>query len=95
MANVSREIHLKSRPTGMPTAANFELVETLIPRPGPGQFLVRNIWMSVDPYMRGRMMDRTSYAPPFQIGASSLSSLRSVWLNGCMKILAGQQETPR
>ena len=40
-----------------------------MPQPGPGQFLVRNIWMSVDPYMRGRMMDRESYVPPFQIGA--------------------------
>ena len=66
MAN--REIHLKSRPHGMPTAANFELVETPVPRPGSGQFLVRNVWMSVDPYMRGRMMDRESYVPPFQIG---------------------------
>ena len=68
MANVNREIHLKSRPTGMPTAANFELVERSIPQPGPGQFLVRNVWMSVDPYMRGRMMDRKSYVPPFQVG---------------------------
>jgi NADPH-dependent curcumin reductase CurA len=69
MAKVNREIHLQSRPTGMPTASNFKLAETPIPRPGPGQFLVRNIWMSVDPYMRGRMMDRKSYVPPFQIGA--------------------------
>ena len=68
MAHVNREIRLKSRPTGMPTAANFELVETPIPRPGVGQFLVRNVWMSVDPYMRGRMMDRESYVPPFQLG---------------------------
>jgi len=68
MANINREIHLKSRPNGMPTAANFELVERPIPRPGPGQFVVRNVWMSVDPYMRGRMMDRKSYVPPFQVG---------------------------
>lgn len=66
--HVNREIHLKSRPTGMPTPENFELVETPVPKPGPGQFLVRNIWMSVDPYMRGRMMDRQSYVPPFQVG---------------------------
>jgi NADPH-dependent curcumin reductase CurA len=65
---LNREIHLKSRPSGMPTAANFELVETPVPKPGPGQFLVRNIFMSVDPYMRGRMMDRESYVPPFQVG---------------------------
>ena len=70
MPNVQREIHLKSRPTGMPTADNFELVETPIPQPDPGQFLVRNVWMSVDPYMRGRMMDRQSYVPPFAVGGA-------------------------
>src|SRR6187455_2568520 len=65
---INREIHLKNRPNGMPEAANFELVETPIPKPAAGQFLVRNIFMSVDPYMRGRMMDRESYVAPFQIG---------------------------
>ena len=68
MATVNREIHLKSRPTGMPSAANFELVQTPVPRPAAGQFLVRNVWMSVDPYMRGRMMDRKSYVAPFEVG---------------------------
>lgn len=67
-ATVNREIHLKKRPVGMPTAADFELVETAIPTPAAGQFLVRNVFMSVDPYMRGRMMDRESYIPPFQVG---------------------------
>jgi hypothetical protein len=65
---VNREIHLKSRPVGMPRAENFELVERPMPKPGGGQFLVRNLFMSVDPYMRGRMMDRESYVPPFQVG---------------------------
>jgi NADPH-dependent curcumin reductase CurA len=64
----SREIRLKSRPTGMPSLANFELAEVDLPAPGPGQVLVRNAYMTVDPYMRGRMMDRRSYVPPFQIG---------------------------
>ena len=64
----NREIRLRKRPHGMPTAADFELAETPIPAPGPGQVLVRNIYMSVDPYMRGRMVDRESYVPPFQIG---------------------------
>jgi NADPH-dependent curcumin reductase CurA len=64
----NREIHLKQRPVGMPTENDFELVERPIPEPGPNQFLVRNIWMTVDPYMRGRMMDRKSYVPPFQVG---------------------------
>src|SRR6201996_8947897 len=62
------EIRLKSRPTGMPDKANFDLVTVDVPDPGPGQILVRNSYMTVDPYMRGRMMDRRSYVPPFQIG---------------------------
>jgi NADPH-dependent curcumin reductase CurA len=65
---INREIRLKSRPIGMPTLENFELVETPAPEPKQGELLVRNIWMSVDPYMRGRMADRESYVPPFQIG---------------------------
>ena len=69
MSSRNHEIHLKRRPVGMPVEDDFELVETAIPAPGPGQFVVRNIWMTVDPYMRGRMMDRKSYVPPFQIGA--------------------------
>ena len=64
----SREIRLKRRPTGMPSEADFELVETTVPAPGPGEVLVRNVYMSVDPYMRGRMVDRASYVPPFQVG---------------------------
>ena len=65
---VSREIRLKSRPSGMPTAANFELARVDLPDPGPGQVQVKNTWMTVDPYMRGRMNDAKSYVPPFQLG---------------------------
>jgi NADPH-dependent curcumin reductase CurA len=65
---VSHEIHLKERPIGMPTNKNFELAEVQIPEPRDGEFLVRNIWMSVDPYMRGRMTERRSYVPPFELG---------------------------
>ena len=69
MSNLkSREIRLKSRPAGMPTPENFELAETGVASPKDGEVLVRNIWMSVDPYMRGRMVERESYVPPFQIG---------------------------
>jgi NADPH-dependent curcumin reductase CurA len=64
----SREIRLKSRPVGTPTSANFELASVELPDPGPGQVQVRNSWMTVDPYMRGRMNDVRSYTPPFQIG---------------------------
>jgi NADPH-dependent curcumin reductase CurA len=63
----AREIHLKTRPTGLPQAHNFELVETELKEPGAGEILVRNLWMSVDPYMRGRMYDRPSYVPPFNL----------------------------
>ena len=64
----SREIRLKQRPTGLPSAENFELVTVTLPKPGPGEVAVRNLYMSVDPYMRGRMVDRKSYVPPFALG---------------------------
>ena len=68
MISVSREIHLKSRPVGLPNAGNFELTSISLPAPGPGEVQVKNLWMTVDPYMRGRMNDTQSYFPPFQIG---------------------------
>lgn len=64
----SREVRLKSRPVGLPTAENFEFVTVSVPEPAPGQVMVQNLYMSVDPYMRGRMVDRKSYAAPFQLG---------------------------
>lgn len=64
----TREIHLAARPTGEPAPEHFALVETDLPEPAEGQILVRNTWMSVDPYMRGRMDDVPSYMPPFEIG---------------------------
>ena len=67
-AMTSREIRLASRPTGVPTASNFTLAETTLPPLEDQQVLVRNRFMSVDPYMRGRMNDRESYVPPFGIG---------------------------
>jgi len=66
----SREVRLASRPLGWPTAENFELVEVDVPAPDRGQIVVRNLFMSVDPYMRGRMNDVKSYVPPFQVGAA-------------------------
>jgi len=65
---MARAWHLKSRPTGMPTSDNFELKETALPELGEGQVRVRNRWLSVDPYMRGRMNDVKSYVPAFQVG---------------------------
>ena len=63
-----RAWHLKSRPEGTPTAANFELKGIELPPLGDGMIRVSNRWLSVDPYMRGRMNDVKSYVPPFQLG---------------------------
>jgi NADPH-dependent curcumin reductase CurA len=63
-----RAWHLKSRPSGMPTEENFELKSIDLPPLGEGQVRVRNLWLSVDPYMRGRMNDVKSYVAPFQLG---------------------------
>jgi NADPH-dependent curcumin reductase CurA len=70
ITKVSKEISLTEYPYGMPTENNFKLVQVHIPEPTKeGEFLVRNIWMSVDPYMRGRMREgNNSYIPPFKLG---------------------------
>jgi NADPH-dependent curcumin reductase len=64
MAQVNRQIHLVSRPTGEATADNFRLVDKPLGTPGEGQVLVRHHFLSLDPYMRGRMNDAKSYAQP-------------------------------
>ncbi len=66
--NTSREIRLASRPTGVPTVSNFTMAEIALEPLQDGQVLARNLFMSVDPYMRGPMNDRKSYVPPFEIG---------------------------
>jgi NADPH-dependent curcumin reductase CurA len=63
----SREWHLVARPHGWPTPEDFALVETETGEPGPGEILVRNLYVSVDPYMRGRMNDAKSYAAPYEL----------------------------
>ncbi len=68
MASVNRQWLLASRPVGFPKAGDFRLAETPVPKPGPNQMLVRTLWLSVDPYQRGRMSDRKSYAAPVPIG---------------------------
>jgi len=65
---MARAWHLKSRPSGMPTNDNFELKDVELPELADGQLRVRNRWLSVDPYMRGRMNDVKSYVPAFQVG---------------------------
>jgi hypothetical protein len=64
----SREIRLARRPVGEPVPEDFELAERELGEPGDGRLLVRNLFMSVDPYMRGRMNDARSYVPPYELG---------------------------
>ena len=64
----NRQVLLDNRPTGAVTRENFRIVETPMPRPGEGEVLVRNEWLSLDPYMRGRMSDAKSYVKPVQVG---------------------------
>lgn len=66
-ATKSQQIVLASRPEGKPTPSNFKMASTEIAALEKGEFLVRNEWMSVDPYMRGRMEDSDSYVPSFQV----------------------------
>ena len=65
----TREIRLAARPVGTPGSEHFTLASAELPPLADGQVLVRNSWMSVDPYMRGRMDDAPSYIPPFDLGA--------------------------
>lgn len=65
---LSREIRLASRPAGLPVAGNFSMVQVELPPLQDQQVLVRNLFMSVDPYMRGRMNEGPSYVPPFELG---------------------------
>lgn len=65
---VNRRILLASRPAGEPQDSNFSLVREPVPTPGPGQMLLKTLWLSLDPYMRGRMSDAKSYAAPVEIG---------------------------
>ncbi|MFV0136204.1 NADP-dependent oxidoreductase [Streptomyces sp. HMX87] len=68
LPSVNREWHLLSRPVGWPEPKDFALVEAPMPTPGEGQVLVRNRYVSVDPYMRGRMSAAKSYVAPFELG---------------------------
>jgi NADPH-dependent curcumin reductase len=68
MAPVNRQIVLKSRPAGAPVLDNFALVEAPVPQPADGEVLMRTLYLSLDPYMRGRMSDAKSYAKPAALG---------------------------
>ncbi|MGO4492030.1 NADP-dependent oxidoreductase, partial [Arthrobacter sp. 2YAF22_2] len=70
LPTTTREIQLASRPHGRPVPDNFRLAESPLPELQDGQVLVRNLYISVDPYMRGRMNDVKSYSAPFALGAA-------------------------
>lgn len=74
MTVASREWRLIARPFGEPKPSDFELATVDLPDPAPGQVLVRNDWLSVDPYMRGRMNDVESYIPPFVLDQAMTGS---------------------
>ena len=75
---INRRIILESRPIGMPTEANFKLEEGMVPMPSDGQVLLRTLYLSLDPYMRGRMSDAESYAPPVALDEVMVGSTVSI-----------------
>ena len=68
METVNRQIVMAARPAGMPTESDFQLVESALPRPRPGEALIRTLYLSVDPYMRGRMRQNGSYTKALELG---------------------------
>jgi NADPH-dependent curcumin reductase len=79
----NRQILLKSRPSGPPSAANFERVDSAAPEPGEGQVLLRTLYLSLDPYMRGRMNDARSYAKPAELGKPMVGGTVSEVIASC------------
>ncbi|UCH28516.1 MAG: NADP-dependent oxidoreductase, partial [Myxococcales bacterium] len=68
MSEVNRQILLRKRPVGVPTAEDFVAAEGPVGTPGPGEVLLKNLYFSIDPAIRGWMSDAKSYLPPIQIG---------------------------
>ena len=80
-----QEWRLARRPQGVPVPEDVELVEVELPQPRPGEVLVRNLYVSVDPYMRGRMNDAASYAAPYQVG-------KAMWGGAVGRVLVSDDE---
>ncbi len=68
VGDINRQWLLANRPAGEPSESDFEMVERPLPEPGEGEFVARALFLSVDPYMRGRMRDVKSYAVPAALG---------------------------
>ncbi|AEV36486.1 oxidoreductase, zinc-binding dehydrogenase family protein [Pseudovibrio sp. FO-BEG1] len=82
---VNRQIVLAERPVGAPTSQNFRLEDAAIPTQGEGEMLLRTVYLSLDPYMRGRMSDAKSYADPVEIGAPMVGGTVSVVVKSNLK----------
>ena len=67
---INRRITLVARPRGAPTPDDFATVDDAVPAPGDGEMLLRTVYLSLDPYMRGRMNDARSYVPPVRLGGT-------------------------
>ena len=66
--DICRSVVLKRRPSGEPSPSDFEIKERGVPSPGPGEVVTRTIWLSIDPYMRGRLREQQTYAAAIQVG---------------------------
>ena len=86
-----RRVVLARRPPGEPSETDFRIEEVAVPEPGSGQVLVRVIYLSLDPYMRGRMRDAASYAAPVGIGTalSDRDRAKLRWMAGATKMPGG------
>ena len=85
MTEQAQEWRLVRRPSGYPVPEDVELVDVPVPEPRPGEVLVRNAYLSVDPYMRGRMDEAASYAAPYQVG-------RAMWGGAAGHVIASDDE---
>ncbi len=79
MNQSSHQIQLLRRPVGLPSLADFTLTEVALPELQEGEVRVANQWLSVDPYMRGRMSEAKSYVPPFPSTAPSMAAPSAWW----------------
>ena len=68
-ARINRQVLLNAHPVGFPVDTDFKMVEVSVPDPAPGELVIRTIYLSLDPYMRGRMNPGASYAKPVELGA--------------------------
>lgn len=80
---MNRKILLKSRPVGLPDESNFKLIETDIPEINEGEILIRTVYLSVDPYMRGRMSSAKSYAKSYEVGEPFIGGIVGKVIKSC------------